>query len=81
MNEKLVLTKMNKYLLSLFFTHAGKVLNDNFLREKIWWDRWDIVERNLRVVILRLKQSLEKYGIADWIVNIRGEWYIMEIPQ
>lgn len=75
--SKIHLTKMNRYILSLFFSHAWKILTDEFLREKIWWDRTNIVERNLRVTIMRLKKSLEPYGIADWISNIRWEWYIL----
>lgn len=76
--NKLKLTRTNKYLLSVFFSHSWKILRDEFLREKIWWDRTTIVERNLRVSILRLKQSLEEYGLSNWITNIRGEGYIFE---
>lgn len=76
--NKLKLTRTNKYLLSVFFSHSWKVLCDEFLREKIWWDRTAIVERNLRVSILRLKQALKEYGISDWISNVRGEGYILE---
>jgi DNA-binding response OmpR family regulator len=72
------LTRMNKYLLSLFFSHSGKLLTSPFLREKIWWDRSDIVERNLRLVILRLKKSLKPYGLDIWIDTARGEWYILQ---
>ncbi len=78
--NKLKLTRTNKYLLSVFFSHSWKILHDEFLREKIWGDRTAIVERNLRVSILRLKQSLKEYGISDWITNIRGEGYIFD-PQ
>lgn len=75
-HEKMVLTKMNKYILSLFFSHSWKILSDEFLREKIWWDRANIVDRNLRVTILRLKKALEPYGISEYITNVRGEGYV-----
>lgn len=74
----ITLTRMNKYLLSLFFSHTEKILQEEFLKEKIWWDRTSIVKRNLRITILRLKQSLEPYGISDWISNVRWEGYIFQ---
>lgn len=70
------LTRNNKYILSLFFSHPEKLLRDSFLIEKIWGDSSMSVERNLRVNILRLKQSLSPFGIHNWIRNIRGEGYM-----
>lgn len=77
-NEKISLTKSNKYLLWIFLSNNEKKLSDRFLIEKIWWDIWFIIERNLRVVILRLKKSLKSYWIDNWIQNIRWEWYIFK---
>lgn len=70
------LTKKSKYILSLFFTNPERLLSDEFLIEKIWGDMQLSVHRNLRVNILRLKQSLNPFGIDSWIHNIRGEGYI-----
>ena len=70
------LTKKSKYILSLFFTNPERLLSDEFLIEKIWGDMQLSVHRNLRVNILRLKQSLIPFGIDSWIHNIRGEGYI-----
>lgn len=67
------LTKNNKYILSLFFAHPEKLLKESFLEEKIWGDVCCSIRRNLRVNILRLKQSLFPFGIDTWICNIRGE--------
>lgn len=75
-NELIPLTKKNKYILSLFFSKPDKLLSETYLIEKIWWDIMLIVDRNLRVNILRLKQSLNPYGLDERIKNIRGEGYI-----
>ncbi len=73
---KISLTRMDKYLLFLFFSSAKKIIPNRILREKIWWDRTQMIERNLRITIMRLKKSLEPYHMASWISNIHGEWYI-----
>lgn len=70
------LTKNNKYILSLFFTSPERLLRESFLVEKIWWDICITVDRNLRVSILRLKNSLSPFGLDTWIHNIRWEGYI-----
>ena len=70
------LTKNSKYILSLFFRNPERLLSDHFLIEKIWGDMQLSVQRNLRVSILRLKQSLQPFGLDRWIHNIHGEWYI-----
>ncbi|MDD4151752.1 MAG: response regulator transcription factor [Candidatus Gracilibacteria bacterium] len=71
------LTKGNKYLLLLFLSSPEKLLKEIYLVEKIWGDLSFIIERNLRVNILRLKNKLKKYKIDSWISNIRGEGYIL----
>jgi len=75
-NQKIILTKNNKYILSLFFVHREKLLSENFLIEKIWWDICFIINRNLRVNILRLKKWLSPFWLDNRIQNIHGEWYI-----
>ena len=77
-DQRLVLTRMNKYLLFLFVTNTEMILSEVYLKDKIWWDRLDIVDRNLRITILRLRNALAPYGIAHWIRNTRGEWYICD---
>ena len=70
--NKIHLTKGSKYLLWIFISNKEILLREDFLIEKIRWDIWFIIERNLRIVILRLKKSLQKEGIDHWIQNIRG---------
>jgi two-component system phosphate regulon response regulator PhoB len=70
------LTKGNKYILWLFFTSPEKLLREEYLIEKIWGDIYLTIERNPRVNIFRLKNSLFPFGIDTWIHNVRGEGYI-----
>jgi DNA-binding response OmpR family regulator len=76
--KKICLTKKNKYLLSIFLKNYEILLNERFLISKIWWDIDFIVNRNLRVNILRLKLLLKPCWINTWIKNIRWEWYIFK---
>lgn len=70
------LTKNNKYILSLFFANPERILSESFLVEKIWGDIYLIINRNLRINILRLKRGLKPFWIDKRIHNIRGEWYL-----
>lgn len=72
------LTKWNKYLFSLFLWNPWVLLKEDFLVEKIWWDVNAIIDRNLRVNILRLKSALKEYWIDERIQNIRWEWYMLK---
>lgn len=76
-DKAILLTKNNKYILSLFFANPEKILSESFLIEKIWGDIYLIVNRNLRVNILRLKKGLEPFWIDKRIQNIRWEWYLL----
>ena len=72
------LTKSRKYILYLFISNSEKLLTESFFVEKIWWDRWLIIDRNLRVNVFRLKKVLEEYWIDEWIINFRWEWYMLK---
>ena len=76
-NKKIILSKLNKYVLLLFISKSEILLSEIYLIEKIWWDP-NLTDRNLRVIISRLKASLKEYWIDWWIKNIRWEWYILE---
>jgi DNA-binding response OmpR family regulator len=75
--NEIILTKTNKYILLLFISKSENLLWNVYLIEKIWWDS-NLIDRNLRVTISRLKKSLEIYWINKWIKNIRWEWYIFK---
>lgn len=78
--QKMWLTKSHKYILSLFVMYAETLVANDFLIKKIWGDNDVEHNRNPRVSILRLKKSLEEYGIQDWIQSVRWEWYIFRKP-
>lgn len=72
------LTRGQKYIFSLFFSHPDTMLSTEFLRERIWWDREACPERNLRIVILRLRRALKPYNIDTCITTLRSEGYIFD---
>lgn len=76
-DKKITLTKKSKYVLLIFLSQPETLIKEDFLANKIWCDNDDFKDRNIRIIILRLKDSLRKFGIAERIENIRGEWYLM----
>lgn len=72
------LSKNEKYILSLFFSHPEKIISENYLCEKIWGDIVCLEKRNVRVSIMRLKKKLSTYNLDTWIQNIHSEWYIFQ---
>ncbi len=79
-NQLLTLTKQSKFLLSILFQKPENLCTEEFLKDKMWLDIVSIIDRNLRINVLRLKQSLKPYNIDNWIVNSRGEWYMLKKP-
>lgn len=75
---KIDLSKKSKFILFQLLLNSEKLVSDEFLKEKLWWDRDLFKDRNLRVNMLRLKESLKEVGISEWIQNQRGEWYILK---
>lgn len=76
----ITLTKQNKFLLSILFQKPETLFNEEFLKDKMWLDIVSIIDRNLRINVLRLKNSLKPYNIDNWIINSRGEWYMLKKP-
>ncbi len=76
--KKIILSRSNKYLLSLFFIHREKVLSQSFLSDKIWGASEKEADKNLRIKILRLKKELKSVWLDTWIKNKKGEWYVFE---
>lgn len=76
--EKIKLSKSNKYILSLFLINRESLLSQSFLIEKIWWYSENTENKNLRIKILRLKNSLKPYCLDSRIQTVHGEGYILE---
>ena len=76
--ELIKLTRKNKYILSILLSKPEKLISNTYLIEKIWWDIYMVIERNLRVSIHRLKAELEKHDCHNRIVNVRWEWYMLK---
>ena len=70
-DQKIKLTKKSKFILFQLLLKAEKLITEDVLKEKLWSDREKLKIRNLRVNILRLKQSLEEVGISSWVHNKR----------
>ncbi len=74
------LSRSSKYILCLFLIHKEKLLSHSFLEEKIWWYSENIRPKNIRIKIMRLKNSLSQYHIDSWILNYRGEGFMLKKP-
>lgn len=72
------LTKKSKYVLLIFLSQPETLIKEEYLANKIWCDNDDFKDRNIRIIILRLKNSLRKYWIAERIENIRWEGYLLK---
>ena len=73
--KSLVLTKREGILLEYLMKKYPKVVNRDFLLEKIW-DDIDFVEENtLSVNISRIRKRLQSLGIKNGIETIRGAGY------
>jgi len=77
-NSKIILSRWNKYLLSLLLIHKEKTLWHSFLIEKIWWYTEKNLSNNLRIRIMRLKYQLKKYELDTWIQTIIWEGYMLK---
>lgn len=74
----ITLTKKSKYILLIFVTMPERLIKEDFLISKIWCDIDDLKDRNIRICIMRLKESLKPHWIDNWIENIRWEGYILK---
>jgi DNA-binding response OmpR family regulator len=63
-------------LLGFFVQHSGKTFSREQLREEIWPGTPPMSERSVDVHVRRLRERLERVGIAtDAIVTVRGVGY------
>ena len=77
-NKKLELSKSSKYVLSLLLINKERLVTKQFLSEKIWWYSEKTENKNLRIKILRLKESIINLPLNSRIQTVRGEGYILQ---
>lgn len=74
-DERLIITKKEGILLEYLMKKYPKVVNRDFLLEKIW-DNIDFVEENtLNVNVSRIRKRLQELGIDNGVETVRGIGY------
>lgn len=75
LRKKLLLTKKEKCLLSIFLKYPDRLLTNAYLQEKFWGDYDLIKKRNIRSNIQGLRNALSPF-CHKWLKTVRGEGYI-----
>ena len=74
--ENLPLTRAEFELLVTFLEHPGKTLHREWLMEKVTHRVWSPSERTIDVLVLRLRNKIEKDSHAPQIIlTVHGEGY------
>lgn len=74
-DESLIITKKEGILLEYLIKKYPKVVNRDFLLEKIWDDIEFVEENTLNVNVSRIRKRLHRLGIEDGIETVRGVGY------
>jgi two-component system torCAD operon response regulator TorR len=75
--ENLPLTRAEFELLVTFLEHPGKTLHREWLMEKVTHRVWSPNERTIDVLVLRLRNKIEKDSHAPQIIQtVHGEGYL-----
>ena len=75
--ESLPLTRAEFELLVTFLEHPGKTLHREWLMEKVTHRVWSPSERTIDVLVLRLRNKIEKDSHAPQIIlTVHGEGYL-----
>ena len=74
-DERVIITKKEGILLEYLMKKYPKVVNRDFLLEKIWDDIEFVEENTLNVNVSRIRKRLHKLGIEDGIETVRGVGY------
>lgn len=73
--EVLNLRPLEFKLLQRLMKKTGKVRSRQYLLDHVWGINAFVEERTVDVTIKRLRKTLEKYGLGDCIVTVRGSGY------
>jgi len=74
-NERLVITKKEGILLEWLIKKYPKVVNRDFLLEKIWDDIEFVEENTLNVNVSRIRKRFHELGIDNGVETVRGIGY------
>lgn len=74
-DKNLVITKKEGILLECLINKHPKVVNRDFLLEKIWDDIEFVEENTLNVNVSRIRKRLQELGIENAIETVRGLGY------
>ncbi|KAJ50070.1 DNA-binding response OmpR family regulator [Clostridium tetanomorphum] len=74
-DKKLIITKREGILLECLMKKYPRIVNRDFLLEKIWDDLEFVEENTLSVNISRIRKRLQTLGIDNGIETIRGAGY------
>lgn len=73
--ERLDLRPLEFRLLQRLMKKPGKVRSRQYLLDHVWGVNSFVEERTVDVTIKRLRRTLDKYGLGDCIVTVRGAGY------
>jgi len=73
--ERLDLRPLEFKLLRRLMKKTGKVRSRQYLLDHVWGVNSFVEERTVDVTIKRLRKTLEKYGLGECIVTVRGSGY------
>ncbi|MGL6105989.1 response regulator transcription factor [Romboutsia sp.] len=74
-NKNLIITKKEGILLECLIKKYPKVVDRDYLLEKIWDDIEFVEENTLNVNVSRIRKRLEEVGIYDSVQTVRGVGY------
>jgi DNA-binding response OmpR family regulator len=74
-DTRLIITKKEGILLEYLIKKYPKVVNRDFLLEKIWDDIEFVEENTLNVNVSRIRKRLQELGIDNGIETVRGIGY------
>ncbi|MBL1353181.1 MAG: response regulator [Zetaproteobacteria bacterium] len=73
--DRLDLRPLEFKLLRRLMKKPGKVRSRQYLLDHVWGINAFVEERTVDVTIKRLRKTLEKYGLGECIVTVRGSGY------
>jgi len=77
-DEEVVLTGKEFDVLSVLAEQRGKVVTRDTLMTRVWDTNWYGSTKTLDVTIGRLRQKLDRHGVTDRVVAVRGVGFRLE---